>query len=273
MQILLHAGFHKSGTTSIQRALLRDKNADFIYPSPRKNGPGHSDIALTGQNQNSPKYDPDVLVKLINRLSKRFFFQRNSMFVLSSEDFTATSNFEAIKRLTKEHDVHLVLTRRPVSEALPSFQQEMIKHGSAHPFLSNLGLMEAEKHIQFDIDRIHNFLNSSNFRKITVISTTSSRPDFIFENFNKILDAKLETRTENVGLSESVLQELTRLNSMYPNQKISKRIRTAVHLVEPSEKNAPGKTINQTWELMEKKLINYFTALSNEGFIEFISAK
>lgn len=274
MQILLHAGFHKSGTTSIQQALLELKNRNFIYPHPKKfTGPGHSHIAWTGQDKSSPNYDPDILLKLVSNLSKKFTLRKKNIFVLSSEDFTATSNFEAIRRLAQEHEVHLVLTRRPVYEALPSLQQELIKHGSTHAFLSQEGVTEAGKHMQFDINRISHFLNSSDFKKISVISTSSSKPSFIFENFNRLLGINLVMKIQNVGLTGPVLHELVSLNINNPNQDNLSRIQSAIKLAENSYESSTEISFSQSWAEMEKKLIEFFTSLESNGIIEFISAE
>lgn len=274
MQILLHAGFHKSGTTSIQQALLELKNRNFIYPHPKKfTGPGHSHIAWAGQDKSSPNYDPDILLKLVSNLSKKFTLRKKNIFVLSSEDFTATSNFEAIRRLAQEHEVHLVLTRRPVYEALPSLQQELIKHGSTHAFLSQEGVTEAGKHMQFDINRISHFLNSSDFKKISVISTSSSKPSFIFENFNRLLGINLVMKIQNVGLTGPVLHELVSLNINNPNQDNLSRIQSAIKLAENSYESSTEISFSQSWAEMEKKLIEFFTSLESNGIIEFISAE
>lgn len=273
MQILLHAGFHKSGTTSIQDALLEVKDGDFIYPHPLTGGPGHSVIAHAVNDENSPNYDPALLLKMANRMSIKFILRRKPRLVLSSEDFTATANFEAINRLALKHEVHLILTRRPVKEALPSWQQELIKHGSHNPYLSEEGLIESENHLQFNINRIDAFLHSAKFKKITVISTTSSKPNFIFENFSRILGAELKVKIKNSRLDDLVLQELVKLNSQSPNLNNIQRINSAIMTVKKTNKVSIDNSFDQVWEAKEKELTDYFIAQSKTGFIEFISAE
>ena len=273
MDILLHAGFHKSGTTSIQQALLESRDAKFIYPRSLRNGPGHSDIAWAGQDRNSPNFDPDVLIKVVNHFSKKVDLRSKTTFVFSSENFTATSNFEAIHRLACEYDVHLVLTRRPVPEALPSLQQEKIKHGSTNSFLSPEGLVEAEKHIQFDRHRIDDFLISANFKKKTIITTSSARPNFIFENFNRIIGTNMATKIANVGLTTSVLQELVKLNIEYPKHTKNMRINSAIKLAKKSQENSSQDIFKPKWDTMEIELVDYFNSLSSKGIIDYISAQ
>jgi hypothetical protein len=273
MQILLHAGFHKSGTTSIQQALLEAKKADFIYPPPLPGGPGHSVIAHSVNDQNSPNYDPANLLKMVNKMSMKLILRKKQRLVLSSEDFTVTTNFEAINRLAQKHEVHLVLTRRPVKEALPSWQQELIKQGGFNPYLSNEGLREAEKHMQFNIKSIDTFLHSAKFKEITVISTTSSKPNFIFENFSKILGTKLNMKIENSRLDDLVLEELVKLNIKNPNQTKIERINLAIKLAEKNVEDTKKNTFAQEWEEKEEELTAYFISLARIGFIDFISAE
>jgi hypothetical protein len=273
MRVLLHAGFHKSGTTSIQRALLETKSESYIYPFPALLGPGHAAIARAGHDPNSPEYDPKILLNFVEQFNKKFTI-RQPRIVISSEGFTAKPNFEPIQQLTRAHQVDLVLTRRPVHEALPSWQQEMIKHGDTNHFLSEAGLREAEKHMQFNVDYIHDFINNCNFNKITIISTTSSKPNFIFEIFSKMLNTELEIQIENVRLSESTLQELVRLNINKLKQRNVEQTNSFTDFLSNAkpQMNLLEESFRNVWDEKEKNLIEYFTSQSRSGFIEFVTA-
>jgi hypothetical protein len=131
VNIVLHAGFHKSGTTSLKQAFL-DASSEkcqieagqkvVLYPRPMNMGPGHCELARKVQLTSSPEYDPIGLLKIARRCKKDLGWRRKGTLLLSSECFTSNSNLEPIRQLANHYKVHLVLTRRPVFETLPSFQ-------------------------------------------------------------------------------------------------------------------------------------------------------
>jgi len=269
MKIVLHAGFHKSGTTSIQQGLLNLKSKKIIYPIPKKEGPGHAHIARISNDPGRRDFNPNILIEMAKSLRKKNFFK---ILVISSEVFTKSENFDAIRVLSEHFKVHLVLTRRPVYEALPSQQQERIKHGSVHGYLSKDGLNDAENSMQFNFERIDTFINSANFDVISVISTKLSTPFFLVEKFNEILGTNLETFILNKRLGPAILDELVKINKLQPFLNNSQRIELAINNSLKNKVIYSNKEsiFQKYWEGKEEEINNYFCNLAKLGKINYL---
>ena len=280
MNILLHAGFHKSGTTSLQQAFL-DASSEkgqieagrkvVLYPRPMNLGPGHCELARKVQINSSPEYDPDGLLKIARRCKKDLGWRRKGTLLLSSECFTSNSNFEAISRLANDYQVHLVLTRRPVFEALPSLQQEMIKHGDTNDYLGIAGLEEAQKRTQFNSSKIDDLLKSAQFSEITVIRTSVQNPNFIFDYFNRILNTNLEVYTMNQTLETHVIQELVRINKQKSTLNILEKIDLAIKTASKAAEIPIDEALQEKFITLENKINNHFYSLAAEGKIRYFT--
>jgi len=280
VNIVLHAGFHKSGTTSLQQAFL-DASSEkgqieagqkvVLYPRPINLGPGHCELARKVQITSSPEYDPNGLLKIARRCKKDLEWRRKGTLLLSSECFTSNSNFEPISQLAKDYKVHLVLTRRPVFEALPSFQQEMIKHGGTNDYLGIVGLEEAQKQIQFNSSKIDELLNSAKFSKITVIRTSVQNPNFIFDCFNRILNTNLGVYRMNQTLETHVIQELVRINKQKLALNISERINLAIKTASKTTEIPIDEALREKFITLENEINKYFYSLAAESRIRYFT--
>ena len=135
MEIVLHIGPHKTGTTTVQQFLhdnLADDqpHPDHWYPRPERNGPGHAHLAW--QTLGSPAHRTeasDALGMLVDRAAAA----GTKRLVLSSEEFAwAYPRRTALLRAAlRDHAVHLVMTLNPPLRRAMSSWQEMVKHG--HP--------------------------------------------------------------------------------------------------------------------------------------------
>jgi len=280
MNIVLHAGFHKSGTTSLQQAFL-DSSSDkglikageevVIYPRPMNLGPGHCELAQKVQIDSSPEHDPDGLLKIARQSAKKLGWRRKGTLLLSSECFTNNSNFKPLSQLADAYKVHLVLTRRPVFEALPSLNQELIKHGDTNEYLGIPGLEEARKRMQFHISKIDKLLNSAQFSEISVISTTVRNPNFVFDCFNKILNTKLDVYTENQTLETHVIQELVRINKQKTTQTKLEKISLAMKTASKTEETPIDAALQENFIFLENEIDHYFHALAAENKIHYFT--
>ncbi len=280
MNIVLHAGFHKSGTTSLQQAFLDSSSEKglikagrkaVIYPRPTNLGPGHCELAQKVQISSSPEHDPDGLLKIARRSAKNLGWRRKGTLLLSSECFTNNSNFKPLTQLADVYKVHLVLTRRAVFEALPSLHQEMIKHGDTNDYLGIPGLEEARKRLQFHTSKIDELLNSAQFADISVITTTVQNPNFIFDCFNKILNTNLDVYTENKTLETHVIQELVRINQKKSTQTKLEKISLAIKTASKREEIAIDAALQENFISLENEINNYFHALAAEGKIHYFT--
>lgn len=280
VNIVLHAGFHKSGTTSLQQAFLDSTSEKglikagkkvVLYPRPTNLGPGHCELAQKVQLSSSPEYDPDGLLKIAKDCAKILGWRRRGTLLLSSECFTNNSNFEPISQLANAYKVHLVLTRRPVFEALPSLHQEMIKHGDANDYLGIAGLEEAQKRMQFHVSRIDELLNSAKFSDISVISTTVQNPSFIFDCFNRILNTNLDVYTRNQTLETNVIQELVRINKQKSTLSKLEKISLAMKMASKTEDISIDAAMKENFTSLENEIHNYFHSLAAENKIRYLT--
>ena len=275
LRILLHAGFHKSGTTSIQQALSTLAESRIIYPPTFEQGPGHAYLARIAGNPNRPNYNSRSLVDLADHYSRVIRQDRSSVLVFSSENFCNGNSLDGLQLLARSYPVHLVLTRRPVAEALPSLQQELIKQGSRLPYLSEAGLTEAAQHIQFQEKRILHLLDSAKFSQISVISTTLEKPYFLFESIGTILDCRIDGQVLNQRISKSSLGHMTRLNESNPELSTYERMvitGARAESLNPSDQSYEAFLVDD-WNAREKKLLRFFRRLSRRGRIAFLESK
>ena len=277
---MLHAGFHKSGTTSLQKAfldasskrgLIETEQKVVFYPRPTNLGPGHSELAKKVQVTSWPEYDPDALIKIARRYKKELGLWRKGTLLLSSESFTNNLNFEPISQLAKDYKLHLVLTRRPVFEALHSLQQELIKHGDANDYLGNAGLEEAQKRIQFHPSKIDKLLNSAKFSEITVITTSIRYPSFIFDCFNTILNTNLGVYTENQTLQTHVIQELVRINKQESTLTKLEKMALAIKNASKTEEIPIDEALQEKFVFLENEINNYFCSLAAASKISYFT--
>lgn len=131
MEIVLHVGPHKTGTTSIQRHLLNafgssSPEGAVWYPQPAKRGPGHSVIA-----RNAIGSDGSMLVSLIRAAEAAGV----SRLLLSSEDFCAaySDRIDRVSHCLEGHSIRLVVTLNAPASRFASSWQELVKHGYSTP--------------------------------------------------------------------------------------------------------------------------------------------
>ena len=136
-KLVIHAGFHKTGTTALQHSLSASEPAlrshGWNYPV-LSHGNSQSDSALAlakrgwgwkgGGSKPIPMKTWDRLVARINRDSS------NS--VISSEFFSELllADIEKIKAAYPKHDVRIVFTMRALDKLFPSNYQQALKGGS-----------------------------------------------------------------------------------------------------------------------------------------------
>lgn len=130
MRVILHAGLHKTGTSSVQatwaRTFAEPRAGGVWYPAPLTSGPGHANVAwwardLTLAAAHQPL--PGVL-----QLAEQ---SDVATVLLSSEEFDRCDR-RAAHRLhvaLHGHEVTIVLTVTPPVHRFPAAWQEMVKHG------------------------------------------------------------------------------------------------------------------------------------------------
>lgn len=127
-RVILHAGMHKTGTTSVQFALSRTPGC--VYPATEPPGPGHAKLVWRALGLRGEHRDPDVLWRTVETHEAELpgrplvISAEACIFAIESED-----RAEAFRRLASHSPTEIVLTVRPDDERLSSFRQEQAKQG------------------------------------------------------------------------------------------------------------------------------------------------
>ena len=276
IEVFLHAGFHKSGTTSVQNSLLRHGEGSLFYPQPERLGPGHCDIAQRSTRSTNKSFDPNLLFQLASEYSRILPNEVSHKLVFSSECFGRGDDFSAFETLARNFPTTLILTRRVVQEAMPSMQQERIKHGGRNAYLSEEAEQEALQDPQFNPEAIGRILRSAPFAKRFVISTSSAFPTFLFESFNKILKTHLEFRIDNRRLPKHIINRIQELNMLGELSTVEERINTAREFKDSrfglsSYSETPGHIIR--WAEIERAVQASLSTWQRTSFITHLTKR
>jgi hypothetical protein len=127
LDLTLHVGPHKTGTTSLQLALLRAYGATepqtIWYPEPLRLGPGHAVMArdiIAGS---------DALVRRAVDVAARANCER---LILSAESFATCAYLGRLDNLVQQTSgtkVHVVSTLSPIYQRAISLWQQGIRRG------------------------------------------------------------------------------------------------------------------------------------------------
>lgn len=227
-RVIIHAGFHKSGTTALQHSFAASTELfdthDIFYPASSRQAHHRAAWGLTGRvwgwRNNGGKAiagsEWQSLVKRINRSNKTV--------LISSEFFTEAKkeHVERIRKDLKGSAVEIVFTSRPFVKILASSYQQFLKYGVRIRYDKWLDEMfhrhDGSKVTptfwpRSQVDEIVSIW-SAVFGKenVTVILADEGSPRFIFDEFEKILAlAPGSLQLPEVGLNRSMTLEETHL--------------------------------------------------------------
>lgn len=202
MEIALHIGPHKTGTTSIQKTLLELYGADepteaIWYPAPVKNGPGHAQL----------KNDSAGLREVVDVAAAKGV----RTLLLSSENFSLcySNRFEEQRKAFGLHDVHLVSTMSPILRRSISYWQEMKKHGDITPLEQVCDLVLPHAGFQPDLIDVAGAALSA--KRISVVLTDPMHaPEMLINNFFDALGIDAHViDAEKINTSIGLIEALT----------------------------------------------------------------
>ena len=227
-RVVLHAGFHKSGTTALQHAFDDNKRKlkkhGVSYPLNAGRAHHRAAWGLTervwGWRNNGGKLVP---IKAWDALMQQV--KKNSGTVLiSSEFFTEAKDHHVAKARKDLGDlpVTLVFTVRPFAKILASSYQQFVKYGVRirfEPWLEEVFAKKDESkvtptfwnRVQLDevVERWAKYFGAEN---VVVLLADESKPEFIFTEFAKILGVPPEVLPiPEIGGNRSMTLEETEL--------------------------------------------------------------
>lgn len=118
-RLLIHAGIHRTGTTSLQRLMAANRAAlaerGVHYPG---SGPHHQPLAWRLKNGKSDSADVEALLAEA---------PEGALVVLSGEDFATHRNLDWLKALVAEHEVRVHFYLRRQDHWLNSWYNQHVK--------------------------------------------------------------------------------------------------------------------------------------------------
>ena len=277
-RLVIHAGFHKSGTTALQEAFDAQrsqlKKYGVLYPNIGRKAHHRVAWALTqrpwGWNKKGGEVTPrkhwEDLAKLVNK--------SDAETVLISSEFFSELNGDAIRTIfseIKNRQVQVVFTVRPLVKLLSSSYQQYLKYGITADYTSWLhSVLDApgeskinptfwQRHFHGKVvGRWADVLGANN---VTVIVVDESKPEFLFDSINEYLSLpkgflKAQETGSNRSLTMEEISLLIELNKRFPEEREWDEyvvfirdgyIRRLTDLVKPSKDS--GKLPTPKWAI------------------------
>ena len=207
-EIYLHAGFHKSGTTALQHAFDQSKKElkklGVFYPL--NNGRAHHRAAwglterVWGWKNNGGRQIPEKswssLVKIVEESKKK---------VLISSEFFSEAKDQHVARVRKDFKktpTKIIFTVRPFTKILASSYQQFVKYGIKmryEPWLEQIFEKRESSTItptfwgRTQVDQvITRWAEQFGAENVILILADEKEPNFIFDQFNNILELPTE---------------------------------------------------------------------------------
>ena len=241
-RLIIHPGFHKSGTTALQEAfalnrpLLRENG--IFYPPIGSKAHHRVAWALTqrpwGWNRRGGERTPE---KYWDRMSSRINGAKEETVILSSEFFSEIDG-ERIRKIRSEikgRDIQILFTLRPLAKLLPSSYQQYLKYGITieyedwlHAILDKPGESKVsptfwKRHSHGKV--VARWVDIFGKSNVTLLIVNEAQPTFLFDEINKFLN--LPTGTLNAapsGSNRSLTMEeislLLELNRQFPKERV-----------------------------------------------------
>jgi hypothetical protein len=241
-RLIIHPGFHKSGTTALQEAfalnrpLLRENG--IFYPPIGSKAHHRVAWALTqrpwGWNRRGGERTPE---KYWDRMASRINGAKEETVILSSEFFSEIDG-ERIRKIRSEikgRDIQILFTLRPLAKLLPSSYQQYLKYGITieyedwlHAILDKPGESKVsptfwKRHSHGKV--VARWVDIFGKSNVTLLIVNEAQPTFLFDEINKFLN--LPTGTLNAapsGSNRSLTMEeislLLELNRQFPKERV-----------------------------------------------------
>jgi hypothetical protein len=236
-KVVIHAGFHKTGTTALQHSLQAStellKTAGYRYPIvDQGTSQSGSVLALAKRGWGWQARGSKVIPKRVwTKLVKQVRSGQDNI-ILSSEFFSELdeSQIQEIKAAFAGLECQIVFTMRAFDKLFPSTYQQALKSGSAYSYEAWLertvtdyfgeqktGFWKRNRHAQV-ISRWMEIFGAEN---VTVITADESNPALLFERFSELLNlpAGSLNPVADSGLNRSLL-----LDEIYLLRAINKNV-------------------------------------------------
>lgn len=239
-KLILHVGFHKTGTTAIQtslyyaRAELKNSGITYLYARARAHHQAAWSLSqrLWGWNgRGGTTTSPAHWKKFVKQVNS------SSGTVVASSEFFSEINFENIQKIredVKAKDVQIVFTIRPLVKLLASSYQQYLKYGIKatyedwlHAQLDEPGKTKLTPSFwqrNFHGATVQNWAKVFGAKNVTVMVVDETEPQKLYDQFNHYLGLPKDFLTEqktggNRSLSVEEVEFLREINLQFPKER------------------------------------------------------
>jgi hypothetical protein len=240
-QLILHVGFHKSGTSSLQESFAKQRTEllgfGVLYPNIGKTAHHRVVWALSQKrwgwkNRGGDTTPYSVYTKMIRQINS----SKEQTVVLSSEFFSELKpeQIQKISSAVKGREVKVLFTLRPLAKLLGSSYQQYLKYGIKadysewlHSVLDEPGVSKINppfwlRHMHGEV--IQKWAEVFGSGAVSVLVVDEQRPEFLFDEVNKLLSLPPNTlQAQKTGSNRSLSLEeialLLQLNRMFPENR------------------------------------------------------
>ena len=240
-ELILHVGFHKSGTSALQESLANQRDdlhkAGVLYPSIGKKA--HHRVAW-GLSQKpwgwKARGAEKTPYKTFSRMASLINISSAQRIVLSSE-FFAELEPDKIQKLAdtiKNRQIKILFTLRPLAKLLSSSYQQYLKFGLKadyvewlhsvldEPGVSKLNPTFWKRHMHGEV--VAKWASIFGSENVSVLIVDEQRPEFMYEQINAYLGLpagflKPEVEGSNRSLSAEEVTLLLEMNQRFPKQR------------------------------------------------------
>jgi hypothetical protein len=238
--LIIHAGFHKSGTTALQESFDTERKTlqklGILYPHIGRKAHHRIAWALTqkpwgwkdrGGERTSIKHW-DRIARKINKSS--------SPIVLLSSEFFSELNEEKIKKIQKDikREVKVLFTVRPIVKLLASSYQQYLKYGTEadyetwlHSVLDQPGKSKInptfwKRHFHGEV--VNRWVSVLGASQVSVIIVDEQKPEFLFDSVNSYLGLEsgvlqAQAKGSNRSLTMEEISLLLQINRSFPKDR------------------------------------------------------
>lgn len=240
-QLILHVGFHKSGTSALQEAFFAQRvelrSKGIWYPDIGRKAHHRIAWALTqkpwGWKARGGEVTPfGVFTKLFRKINS----SKDRQVLLSSEFFSelTAEQIEKIALAVRNREVIVLFTLRPLVKVLASSYQQYLKYGTKadyvewlHSVLDEPGVSKItpsfwKRHQHGEV--VSRWVEAFGQSNVSVVLADETRPEFLFESVELILGLErgfLEPQRAggNRSLSVPEVSLLLNLNRIFPKNR------------------------------------------------------
>jgi hypothetical protein len=236
-KVVIHAGFHKTGTTALQHSLHAStellKTAGYRYPIvDQGTSQSGSVLALADRGWGWQARGSKVIPKKVwTKLVRQTLAGKDNV-VLSSEFFSELDENQVrqVKSAFTGQNVQIVFTMRALDKLFPSTYQQSLKSGSSYSYEAWLertvndyfaeqktGFWKRNRHAHV-ISRWAQIFGAEN---VTLITADESNPGLLFDRFSEFLNLPVG---ELKPVADSGLNRSLLLDEIYLLRAINKNV-------------------------------------------------